>query len=247
MNQVQNEYVYPLTVASYDVGEGDRMHLSAVLRYHQEAAEQHLAPGGLGWDGQLANGFTFVLTRWHAQLLRLPAMGEKITITTWHRERRGPRFYRCHLWRDAAGAELIRSVTEYAMVSIEDHRLLRGELFDRFGIPPHPEHTVACADPERWKTPPLSPVGDYVVRRSDTDRNGHMNNTHYGDLCTDFLPGKGIVREVSLHFAGETRPGDRLCMTAAREGDTGYVRGETERGLSFDAKLIVSAEAGGGI
>ena len=31
-NIIQNEYVMPLTVASYDVGADDRLRLSAVLR-----------------------------------------------------------------------------------------------------------------------------------------------------------------------------------------------------------------------
>lgn len=248
MGTVQDEHIFPLRVASYDVGEDDRLRLSAVLRYQQEAAERHFEPAGLGWDGQIARGFAFVLTRWHALFLRLPAMGEQTAVTTWHRERRGARFYRCHVWHDAAGQELIRSVTEYALVSVSDHRLLRGDEFDELGIAQHPERRIDLADPGRLRLPPLDPAGEYTVRRSDLDRNGHMNNTRYADLCTDLLPdGLPPVREIWLHFAGETRRGYRIVLERATEEDGFFARGATAHGEAFEARLLTGAEDADGV
>ncbi len=237
---IPREYVFPLTVATYDVGPDDRMRLSAVLRYQQEAAEQHLAPGGMSWNALMAAGIAFVASRWHVQLVRLPATGERVTLTTWHRERKGPRFFRCFSWRDAAGEEIIRGVMQYALVAVEDHRLLRGEEFDRFGVTENPGRTVDCADPGKWRQPALEPVGTLTVRWSDTDRNGHLNNTRFADLACDAIPGGMPGRrltDVQLYFAGEARLGDEITLAGALEDGVAYVSGATERGATFAARL----------
>lgn len=237
---IPREYVFPVTVATYDVGPDDRMRLSAILRYQQEAAEQHLAPGGMSWNELTAHGIAFVASRWHVQLTRQPSTGERVVLTTWHRERKGPRFFRCFSWRDAAGEEIIRGVMQYALVAVEDHRLLRGEEFDRFGVTENPGRTVACSDPAKWRQPPLEPTGTLTVRWSDTDRNGHLNNTRYGDLACDALPlplqGKRLT-DVQLYFAGEARQGDEMTLASAVQEGVAYVSGTTARGAAFAARM----------
>ncbi len=238
-NIIQNEYTMTLKIASYDVGAEDRMKLSAVLRYQQEAGEQHLLPAGLGWRDMIAMGMVFVTSRWHTVIHRLPHMEETVTLTTWHRNRKGPRFFRCYEWRDAQGNLLIEGVMQFALVSVEQHRLLRGDEFMERAPLPDVERTVSCADPGRFAIDETAPVGTYTVRRSDLDRNGHMNNTHYADFMLDFAPdgAEGTPAAVQLHFAGECRLGDTLTMAAAPD-EAGYiVVGDTSRGRAFAARI----------
>ena len=230
-------YEYPLQVASFDVAPDGRLRPAAVLRYQQEAAEQHFAPGGLGWRGMAALGMAFVCVRWHGQLLRRPGMEERVTVETWHRQRKGPRFYRCYRWVDAGGAEIIRGVMEFALVSTADHRLLRGEEFDRFAIPAQPERRVDCSDPGRLILPVLTSAGDYRVRPSDADMNGHMNNTHYADLCEDLLPPGTAAGEITLQFHHESRPGESVALESARQGDALYLRGSRGELPIFAARI----------
>ncbi len=230
-------YEYPLQVASFDVAPDGKLRPAAVLRYQQEAAEQHFAPGGLGWRGMAALGMAFVCVRWHGQLLRRPGMEERVTVETWHRQRKGPRFYRCYRWVDAGGAEIIRGVMEFALVSTADHRLLRGEEFDRFAIPAQPERRVDCSDPGRLILPALTSAGDYRVRPSDADMNGHMNNTHYADLCEDLLPPGTAAGEITLQFHHESRPGESVALESARQGDALYLRGSRGELPIFAARI----------
>ena len=239
-NNIQIEYKMPLKIATYDVGANQTMRLSAVLRYQQEAAEQHLAPGGLGWNDLEKHGIAFVTSRWHATVRRLPQVNEQVTLTTWHRERKGPRFLRCYEWTDSEGNLLLEGVMQFALVSVADHRLLRGDEFMRLAPLPEPVRGVNCADPSRFSLPPTAPNGEYRVRWSDIDRNGHMNNTHYADLLWDFLPADlqgRQVTDVQLHFAGESRLGDTLTLSAGRDDTAAYVQGCTERGVTFAARV----------
>ena len=236
---IPREYVMPIKIASYDVGPNGKMRLSAVLRYQQEAGEQHLVGAGLGWQDMLKLGMVFVTSRWHVVIHRLPEM-ETVTLTTWHRDRKGPRFFRCYEWRDAEGNLLMEGVMQFALVSVESHRLLRGDEF--MEIAPLPDHPrgVACADPGRFAVTGTQPAGEYRVRWSDTDRNGHLNNTHYADLMLDYLPGERLEQdpvEVDLHFAGECLLGDTLTLAYAAAEDGCTVIGETQRGRSFAARI----------
>lgn len=238
---IQTEYTMTVAVASYDVDAQDRMRLSAVLRYQQEAGEQHLHPAGLGWRDLCAHGIAFVASRWRTVIHRLPRLEETVTLTTWHRDRKGPRFFRCYEWRDAQGLLLIEGVMQFALVSTEDHRLLRGEEFMALAPLPDAPHGVGCGDPGRFSLTDAAGAGTYEVRWSDIDRNGHVNNTRYGDLAWDFLPTVWQGRspwQVELHFAGESRQGDTLAMSVSlEEDDVCCVAGETDRGRTFAARI----------
>ena len=247
-NNIQKEYKMPLKIASYDTGANDVLRLSAVLRYQQEAGERHLSPGGLGWKALEKEGIAFVASRWHTAIYRLPQMEEEVTLTTWHRERKGPRFLRCYEWHDSEGNRLIEGVMQFALVSVTDHRLLRGDEFARLAPPEEAVRGVSCADPGRFAAPELAAAGTYAVRWSDIDRNGHMNNTNYADLLWDFLPAGEQGRfpvDVQLHFAGECRLGDTLTMAAGLdEAGVAYIRGDTARGGAFAARVELTDRYG---
>lgn len=233
------QFTLPIEVASYDVGPDNRLRLSGVLRYQQEAAERHLLPAGLGWNALLEKGMAFVSSRWHARVVRLPEMGERVTLTTWHRERKGARFLRCYEWRDERGELLLCGVMQFALVSTEDHRLLRGDAFDPDGSLPSHAESVDCADPARYTLPDLTAVRAYAVGWSDTDRNRHMNNTRYADLACDAIADKLAERrvaDVQMHFAGETLLDDTVTLSVG-ETDAVYVQGNTARGTSFTLRV----------
>ena len=92
---IPNEYKTTLKITSYDVGMDDCLKLSSLLRYQQEVGEQHLHDAGLGWKAMIEMGMVFVTSRWRTAIHRLPQMEETVTLTTWHRDRKGPRFTRC--------------------------------------------------------------------------------------------------------------------------------------------------------
>ena len=238
---IQNEHTITLKVASFDTDRTDRIRLSAVLRYQQEAGEQHLGPAGLGWRDLSGHGIAFVASRWRAAIHRLPTLEEEVSLTTWHRDRKGPRFFRCYEWRDAEGNILIEGVMQFALVSVTDHRLLRGDEFMALAPLPDVSRGVNCADPSRFRLSDEQDGGTYAVRWSDIDRNGHMNNTRYADLMWDFVPEEWQDKmpvEVEIHFAGESRQGDILQMGSSVESDQVLcVAGDNERGRVFAAKI----------
>ncbi|MBQ7089335.1 MAG: hypothetical protein IJN04_06820 [Clostridia bacterium] len=242
MNEIiQLEYTLSIKVASFDTDRTDRMRLSSVLRYQQEAGERHLSPAGLGWRDLSGHGIAFVASRWHTVIRRLPQLDEEVTLTTWHRNRKGPRFFRCYEWRDADGNLLIEGVMQFALVSVTDHRLLRGDEFMALAPLLDATRGVSCADPGRFRLTEEEDNGTYTVRWSDIDRNGHMNNTCYADLAWDALPSDRqdeTPTDMELHFAGESRQGDVISLSTSTEAERILcVAGDTDRGRVFSAKI----------
>ena len=238
---IQPEYSLTFKIASFDTDSADRIRLSAVLQYQQEAGEQHLGPAGLGWRDLSDHGIAFVASRWHTVIHRLPLLEERVTLTTWHRDRKGPRFFRCYEWRDAEGNILIEGGMQFALVSVTDHRLLRGDEFMALAPLPDAARGVNCADPGRFRLTQEVDNGTHKVRWSDIDRNGHMNNTRYADLMWDVVPEEWQDEtpvDVELHFAGESRQGDMLVLCSYVEADNILcVAGDNANGRVFAAKI----------
>ena len=246
MSNIPEQFTLPIEVASYDVGPDNRLRRSGVLRYQQEAGERHLIQAGMGWNALLERGYVFVASRWHSRIVRLPEMNERVTLTTWHREQRGARFLRCYEWRDEQGELLLCGVMQFALVSVDGHRLLRGDEFDPEGLLPSCATSVDCDDPARYKLPELTAVREYPVGWSDTDRNTHMNNTRYADLVCDALADKLAghrIVDVQMHFAGETGLGDTVALSVG-ESDAAYVQGESPRGAAFSARIELVSDDG---
>ena len=79
---------------------------------------------------------------------------------------------------------------------------------------------------------------------SDTDVNGHVNNTRYADFACDAveldrLPENQFLTEMQIGYLAECRPGDLLTLQVGEQGEGRYVRGIDAGGNSrFEAALF---------
>lgn len=242
---VKSEYTWPSRVTSFDAGRDRRLRLSSLLRFQQEAGERHLGEAGLTYQEFYRRGMIFVLTRLQVEVRRLPELGEETALRTWHRDGKGVQLFRCYQLLDAHGDVLTEGVSAFALVDVETHRLLRPTVFDQFGIASHPEHRNGCPDPGKLQPPvELTDAGERRVYWSDTDYNGHLNNTVYADIVCDFVPGGWENRKIaglSLAYQHEALEGDVLHLRVAETEDSEeralWMTGEHGRGRCFTARL----------
>ncbi|HIW74612.1 MAG TPA: hypothetical protein H9684_09825 [Firmicutes bacterium] len=246
------DYTWEIRINSFETGPDRRLRLSSQLKLQQEVGELHLSAGGLGYEELYRRGMAFVLTRTRSRILRAPVMGEAVRLRTWHRDSHGPRFYRCYQFLDGEGRSLIDSVTAFALVGVENHRLLRPTVFEQFGLREQPQRRGDCPDPAKWKLPDtLSPAGERRVRWSDIDCNGHLNNAVYADIACDALPGGMEGRQVleySIAFVHEATEGEALALRAGvgAEGEAfpHWVAGDLPDGRRcFEAQLFMAPAA----
>lgn len=240
---IQRDYRWHTHIASYDAGRDRLLRPSNQLKLQQEVGELHFGEGGLGFAALYEHGMAFVLTRLNSIIHRAPTLGEPVVLETWHRDNRGVQFFRCYRFLDEAGSLLIESVSAFALVEVNTHKLLRPSRFDLFGVPRQPERTCGCPDPVKWRLPEqMRPAGEFLVGWSETDWNGHLNNTVYADLLCDYLPGGMNGRRItsfSIQYSAEAREGDVLTLRHGEQNGLLFVSGEHARGACFEARATV--------
>ena len=144
----------------------------------------------------------------------------------------------------ADGQLVGESVSGWVLASLERHKLMRlssvtelagtggGELCKTMTL-----SKLHC--PEE-----LVQVERRPMRYSDSDLNGHVNNTRYADFACDAvemdrLEEDRFLASMQIGYLAECRPGEQLDIQSGGQGDQRYVRGLDESGKSrFEAALF---------
>lgn len=238
-------YRYVTAIDSRDVDGRGQCRASALLGHMQEAATQAAEHGGFGREVlmQRHNGF-WMLTRMWYRLERPLKWGEELTVHTWHRGAKGAVSYRDYdLY---IGDEWVgEGVSAWVMAHAETHRLIRlnsvTEMADTHGGELCKEKTL-----NKLKAPEqLEQLEQRIMRYSDTDINGHVNNTRYADfvcdgLRMDTLSADQYLAEMQIGYLAECRPGEVLDIRTGEsiDGKT-YACGSDETGKSrFEAAVL---------
>ena len=234
------EYSRTLRVPIYEVGAERTLKLGSALRIAQETSEQHLGLLRIGYERLRKDGLVFFIISSLVRVRRMPEHGEEITVRTHPRGRAGVQFYRDFIFYSRE--EQILSVMQTTvMADAGTHRVLRPQSLMHYGVfsddpIPKEERVERCEVPEG-----LPVVGQRRVFHSDLDSNGHMNNTVYGDIVTDFLPAgfleKGL-KEVLITYYKECREGDVLELQCGGTENGFFLRGSCGGASSFTARAL---------
>ena len=226
-----------MRVASYEVGAQCILRLSVLLRMCQDVSEQNLALLGLGYEKMCADGIVFLLITNRVKIYRMPVHNETITIKTHPRGVSGAQFYRDFMIYSEK--ELISEVMQTSIIAdANTHKILRPKQFLDYGVFSGEKVPDEDRIPKITVPDDLPFVGERPVRYSDLDYNMHLNNTVYGDIVTDFLPGGTIGRQysqVQINYITESALGDTLKIYAGEQDGRILMQGVNTRGCGFTA------------
>ena len=180
-------YEMTLPIDSRDVDGNGFCKASALLGHIQEAATQAAQHGGFGRELTSNRYHAFwMLTRVWYCLHRPLRWEEPLTIRTWHRGNRGATMYRDYylfiLWEQVG-----ECVSVWVLASIKDRQLMRmASIPELAGT----DGGALCKEKKlsKLRLPTAMALTDRRrMRYSDTDLNGHVNNTRYADFVCDAL------------------------------------------------------------
>lgn len=223
---------------SSDVDAGQRLRLSRLFTFLQEASIAHTTELGMGREKTLDRGLLWIVTLQQVQVARLPVYDEDVKLLSWPGETMHLYFPRYYRMEDRAGRTLLTGSALWAlmdresrkMVFPEDHGVrIHGETGER--PLPLPAAPKPAKDGEKEA---------FTVPYSYVDLNGHMNNTRYLDLSEDRMPADlraRPIREVRAEYSGEAKLGETVDLTYGRQGDAFLLGGDRERKL-FRLNLI---------
>lgn len=239
------EYSRSLHVPVYDVGSKNELKFGSALRLVQETSEQHLGVMHVSYEEMRKKaGLVFFIISTRVKICRMPLHNEQIVIKTHPRGRVGAQFYRDFKFYGINGELLIDVMQTTVLADAESHKVQRPQGLKQFGI--YPENTIEPEERmERFTVPDELPlIGERRVYHSDLDANGHMNNSVYGDVISDFLPSdvRESARWIQINYVSETPEGDALKIFAGKSGGKFLMRGENSKGISFTASVTEKTE-----
>ncbi|MCI9263126.1 MAG: acyl-ACP thioesterase [Oscillospiraceae bacterium] len=238
-------YEHSYRVDSRDMDLFGHCRPSAVLGLLQEAATQ--AAGELGLSGPQVrdryNAF-WMLARIRYELKRPLRWDELVTIKTWHRGGKAAVMYR--EFDISVGEEPVgQAVSAWVLAGLDSHKILHldgvGEIGDTSG------GSLCRGEVLRKLRLPqeLGMAGERRLGYSDTDINGHVNNTRYADFLCDALEletlAKGrFVSRLQLCYLAECMAGETIRLLTGQDEEGFCVRGEGLDGSDrFDGILTL--------
>ncbi len=222
---------------------------SSLLYYMQETAILHAYELGVGREETLAqyNCFWMLVRIWY-RLERPVRWQDDLTIRTWHRGPKGATIYR-DFDLLVNGKRVGEAVSLWVLADIDTRRILRmsrlSQLQSSSGGSLCKERTLKpLHPPEKLET-----VERRTMRYSETDVNGHINNTHYASFACDALHcedgEKGDwVREMEITFHAECRAGEDILLSVGQADGKWAVHGAgLDQTSRFDILVTFGREA----
>jgi len=189
-----------------------------------DAASEHAERLGIGTD-LLRRGLFWLTVKTQVRFGARPRLGELVTLATWPER---PERMRCsRSYQLLRGGEiLVSGKTEWAVMDRTTGRLVSlAEVFppelemDRPSACPGPFARIADGFED------AAPAREYVVRATDIDLGGHMNNAAYVRAVMDSFTAEELSRmhlaSVDVAFRAPCYEGDRLRIEKRRT-ETGF-------------------------
>jgi len=233
----------PCYVYTHDANAAGSMSFGAVARYFQEAAWHQAESLGFGFERANELQQYWVLVRLTIRFDRFPSWGEKLVVETWPRGVDRLWAFREYQVRDADNAICCAATSSWMIMDARSHRPLKPEIVA--GAMPYliEKQAIGRTAPRLECDGPWKEAGKRIVRYSDQDVNGHMNNSRYIDWVMDAYHSmtKGAPsRELSVNYLAESHENEKVAIYVCKMAGSTFVKGEREG----DGKVAFMAELG---
>jgi acyl-ACP thioesterase len=201
--------------------------LETLCRIFQEAAWNHAEALGFGFEQLEKQQKIWVLSRLLIKVHRYPRWGETIRIHTWPRPVDGALAMRDFQMLDRRGEVLVSGSSAWLILDAHSRKPQRpGKLLSAFSTDPN--HRATQRDSEKIaEVETLEPGIEFLVRYSDIDVNGHVNNARYVGWLLDCYSLEfhqhHFVSQLEINYLGETRAGEKLASARVEVAPGQYV------------------------
>ena len=220
----------------------------ALMAYFQDIAIEHSDSAGYTVKKLFDNDLGWVIPNYHVIVDRLPVYGEKITLKARATSIKHFQAERSYTVTDENVNDIVRATSKWVLMNLKKRspESIPQEMNTayRTGAAPAIENEKFRMTKERGE---LIWAFDTVVTRSQTDTNGHTNNTQYAAWAWDMVPDHiydGFnCHDFKIVFKKESRKGDEITAKTYKRDLDGETEIITDFFITGDEKPICSAES----
>lgn len=219
-------------VKFHDTNSNEILGVSGILKFMQESGMLHMKNVRPSYEDLINEGKALILSSIRINVYTPIYAYDEIKVKTWACGSRG--FTTTRSFEIQKGNEVVAEANSiWALVSTTDKKLIRLSEVDFSNYEEEPP--LALEQPAKVRIPnemKLNLVGEYSVRYSDTDLNGHMNNTNYPDLFFNCLPNpeSKMVKSMAISFVNEAKIGELVKIYMAKSDGKYFMRSVHEDG-----------------
>ena len=193
---------------------------------------------GCGRNELVKRNIVWILARSEVQMTRYPAIGETITVQTFHKPVRLRFFQRYFLFTDAMGEAIGTAGTLWLLMDLTTRQTVpAGDVAAL--LPDNSELTAPMALPATvGQLQGTETVKEYEAVYTDLDVNGHVNNTKYADWLCNMLGIETMrqyqLQSLILNYNTEVLPEQRLMLRLIRRGNDFQLIGDHGEKAAFE-------------
>ncbi|MGI6734677.1 MAG: Acyl-ACP thioesterase [Tenericutes bacterium ADurb.Bin239] len=238
--KVENKYTqkYVLTTNYYD--PNNNIGVQGTLDLFQNIAARHAFLLGAGKTHLEKLNLAWVIARTEIEYVTYPETPLEVEVMTWPRP--ATRFYFDRYYKivNPVTNEVIAiSRSRWVLIDVESRKIVGA---DRYDYPLTFYHEEEPFD-HPFPRPSVSEnkVGEYIVRPSDIDENGHLNNSKYGNIIFDYLDLKKEqkIKSITINYANEAFEGEVITISREIESSKIIIAGHKGDTIVFNSEVII--------
>lgn len=238
-------YERMLVLRSDQVDMTRRMRMAELFRLLEDVSVAHTEALGCTRVETLDKGLLWIITRQLVEIEEMPEYDDKITVRGWQGDMMHlffPRFYEI----EKDGRIVVRAQALWTLMDVESRSLIMPEDYG-IDLPGRPGSDEMMLPPIMIPESAGEPVSseELVVRFSQMDINGHMNNTSYFNMIDDAIwddVSSGLTTDTQaaaklmpepktlyINYMSEIPAGTHLTLNEYKDAGTRYFEGAGDK------------------
>lgn len=214
---MNSEFEKELTIRFSETDNTGFMKAVSIFDYFQDIGCEHAALMGLAASDLLTKNYTWVLLKYHVDIIRSPFWNEKLTVKTWRYPYKNLYELRRFDFIDQDGEVVITGLSSWVMMGFTTRLPVR---LSRFMTEEWMQADKEIEDRFLKLNKPENPDIEKIfnVRMQDIDFNNHVNNSVYVAWAVESIPTEIIKNykliHVSVNYIKEISYGNKVFARA---------------------------------
>ena len=205
-------YSYETRIGYTQVASNGYITPQALLDEFQNCSNFQSDDLGVGLKYLVEHKHGWILAYHEVLFLKRPDSGDEVIVGTNAYKMRGCMGNRNFFLKDMKGGVLAVSDSLWVYMDLENGRMSKvpQEMTDAYLNGSDPRYDMGTHSRKIIVPDDLEHMDDFKIRKSDIDSNGHVNNTVYVALASEFIPEGMEMERLRVEYRKESHYGDTL-------------------------------------